>query len=201
MVLGAKLIKQLGIKICETSRETLCTKLCCLVLLSIFLTSCTKLSEEEAALAQFTDKYVQSIEKEYGFDLFAQGCSMPEKIEWITVMFITDAPENVEGARRIVVPIVLQLIQDMNNDINLRPHLAEYPATLKNVKLTIIFQKQWEGRDNPNRYINSVMVIGRKGTIYYDLYNEKCTMLVDYYQEPFEVAEQILEQEAKQQVP
>jgi len=168
-----------------------------LILLQV---SCMKMGPDEKALNNFRSKVILEIERDYGLNCYGAGSSMPDKIEEINLVFKGEYSEYLEGARRLAVPIALRMVNEMNRDKNLIPHLADYPATIKNICLTIGFRQENEENYNQNNCLDSVMVIGMKGRILYNIYNEGKTRLIDLHRESFEEAQIILEREGSLQV-
>lgn len=155
-------------------------------MLPIFQNACTPISPEDAALTKFANAFSREIENQYGFKAFGVGGSIPVKIEYIDLSFYGKYSADVEQARKIVIPITLKFIQRMNEDEDLMKYLANSPASLKNIGLSIRFT---ESSNDPFVFVN---VTGSRNLVTYSKYNEEHTVLVNLHRETFDEAERIV---------
>ena len=166
-------------------------KMSFLISISLMTISWSSMSEGEKALAKFTSKFNQEISKDYGFFLFGSGASFPKKIEHIILSYQSKSYEDIAGARKLAVEIAHKMIDRMNQDDNLLKYLSSNPASLKHVSLTIGFK----GSKQKTGALDSVMVIGSRNLLTFNIYNQNMTMLVTLKDEKFEEAEKIVGQE------
>lgn len=149
------------------------------------------MSDQGTALYQFCGEYGKEVERECGWDLFGVGGAVPEKIEQVKISFEAGRPGTVAEARRLAVPVALKMIERMNESRYLKPHLADDPATIKNISLTIGFTDE----DPSKNRIDSVLILGVKNVVIYSIHNEAKTMLIDLHEESFDEALKIWEQD------
>lgn len=178
-------MKMLGIRMPKNLRIDTFSKLTC-VLLSLIQSSWTPVSSGTEALGRFSSSLSKEIEKNYGLLTTASGVSFPVKIKWIHLSFSSPCPISVEEGRKLMVSITNLFIQRMNEDENLKKYLANNPASLTNVDLTLGF------KDNVQNPLNSIMVTGSKNLVTYNKYNDEHTMLIDLHRETFDEAEKIV---------
>ena len=157
-------------------------------MISIFQSACTPIGQENAAFGKFTNAFSSEVEREYGFQTFGVGASMPDKIYEIKLCFMANYPADVEQARKITIPLTLKFIQRMNQDENLMKYMANSPASLKNVNLTVAFKENFPG------CLQSVMIIGSRNLVVYNKHNQSGIGLDDLHEETFDEAVNILHQ-------
>lgn len=167
----------------------------CTSLLAALVVACTDISPQEQALNDLITKFSREIEHDYGFHLCGAGSSMPEKIEVVRLYFLVDSSGYLEGARHLAVGIALKLVDQINQDIQLRPYLETYPASVKNISLTLGFNQENEENLNQNNCLSSVMVIAYRGLVCYNIYDETGMSLIDLHKETFEEAKAIVDRE------
>lgn len=161
----------------------------CLVF--IMLSSCeAPVSPGSAALAKFSNSFSQEVEKNFGLQTVASGVSFPKKINWIHLSFSSRNSISIEEGRRLAVLIANLFIQRMNEDENLKQYLANNPASLTNVDLTLGF------KDDVQNPINAIMITGSRNLVTYNIHNDEYTMLIDLHRETFDEAERIVQQES-----
>lgn len=161
-------------------------------MIPFFQSACTPIGPENEAFGSFTNAFSREIEREYGFQTFGVGASMPGKIYDIRLCFMANYPADVDQARKITVPLTLKFIQRMNEDENLMKYMANTPASLKNVNLTVAFKENFSG------CLQSVMIIGSRNLVVYNKHNESGTALDDLHEETFYEAVNILRQSTPQ---
>lgn len=169
------------------------SKICTIIFIALVQISWNwgGMSDGEAALANFTKRFNKEISKEYGLFLFGSGAAFPVKIEEIILSYQANYCENIIGARKLAVEITHKMIDRMNQDANLLKYLANSPASLKNVSLTIGFKDPNNGETG---VLDSVMVIGMRNNVVFNTYNETKTMLNTLHKETFDEAEKIITQ-------
>lgn len=182
-------MKKLGTGMQKVLGRSTFSKLTC-ILLSIFHSSCSQASPGVEAVGKFSNSFSKEIEKSYGLRTIASGVSFPVKIKWVHLSFSSSSSISIEEGRKLIVSITNLFIQRMNEDENLRKYLANNPASLTNVDLTLVF------KDNAANPLNSIMVIGSKNLVVYNKYNETRTILLDLHEESFDEAEKIVQQAA-----
>lgn len=189
----AKLMKKLGDWIQYFLDKCTWIKTSPTILISLMQFSCSNASEGSIVLRNFTNDFAQEISNEYGLRLSGSGASFPVKLEYVSLDFKANYPENVSGARRLAVEITHKMIKKINQDLNLQKYLANTPASLKNVCLTIAFSESSAVKDK--RSLNSIMVLGPRDKVVFNILDESEKMLIPLQRETFAEAEKIVMQE------
>ena len=153
--------------------------------------SCNKMSDGGKSLANFTSRFVKEISREYDLQCVGSGASFPVKIKSIIFSFQSNHCSNIATARKLAVEIAHKMIAQMNEDVDLLKYLSSNPASLEHVDLIIGFKEA----DNIAGTLNSVMVIGTRNKMFFNIHNEAKTGLVTLHEETFDEAERIVQQE------
>jgi hypothetical protein len=100
--------------------------------------------QDDKAYLKYEDEIVEQFKKEmrkkYKLECWADGGSMPEKVEEIRVCFDFQKKAGIDLARELVVKAVERLTELVNNHEKIRPYLAEYPFPQKRVEIMISFR-------------------------------------------------------------
>jgi hypothetical protein len=88
----------------------------------------------------FCGHYLKLVKQQYPLAPFGVGCSMPDKIHWIKFVFYSNEIVNIERTRELIVPLAQLMIDEINADTRLRPHLVHYLTTCMNITCGIIFE-------------------------------------------------------------
>lgn len=153
--------------------------------MSVFFSGCSARSDEDRAMYAFINKFSKKVCSEYELKVFGIGGAVPKKIRKIHITFMGDRCETIEEARVLIVPILEEMITDINHDDRLRHFLENYPANIENAWLTIGFHQGWE-----DDTFACVKTVGKE-IVYYkrDHFNKR---LYDVHYETFEEAKQII---------
>lgn len=134
-----------------------------------------------------TKKYINTMEQKYGLKPFGSGGAMLNEVKGIYVYFSADYPASISSARELVVRMAQILLEDINEDERLRPHLAYYPFEAKSLQIGISFVP----RDPDNaEAVDAVHLI--KGKVNYNIVGPN-RGYKEIYEEPYEQAEKIVE--------
>jgi len=129
------------------------------------------------------------IEKEFDIDYVGNGGSMPNDVEKIDVVFTGSRRASLEEAREIEVRAIEKLLHAINNHEKIRPFLREYPFTAKGVGVSLSFENPWHYHYSDGTIAH---MFSTKDKIFYDINDPITERLVDYLEEPFEVAQKIV---------
>ena len=81
-------------------------------------------------------------------ELAGIGCAFAEdKIRMLDVTFSSNIELTIPIARKLIVELVDDFLREVNENEKLRPYLAEYPFTAKNVKMCV-FGKKVKGNND-----------------------------------------------------
>lgn len=165
-----------------------------LIFLLILLTSkgYAEMSEGGKAFYRFSKEFSLEVQKEYGFSPYSQGVSFPVKIESIDLCFSINKSQEIEEARRLVIPIALKMLERINQCDYLQPYLSEHPFPLEKIMVGLCFDK---ATGKPNR-LRSTTFHGSRNIIFYDTMDEKTYKQIEIHRETFDEAIKILQDES-----
>jgi hypothetical protein len=122
-------------------------------------------NQDDKAYLKYEDEIVKQFKKEmrkkYKLECWADGGSMPNKVEEIRVCFDLQKKAGIDLARELVVKAVERLTELVNNHEKIRPYLAEYPFPQKRIEIMISFQDK-NGRKRRDGSVCKVLQVHNK---------------------------------------
>lgn len=173
----------------------------CVLILLVILCGCNPktsdysytLSEKEKSADAILVKVAMQLKKQYGLVPRGTGGRMMDQIKRLRLMFDYPKPLTVEEARPLIVGSVNEFIAAVNMDERIRPYLANYPFTSKNIEITIILQDA-QGRGVPDGDLLVIFASG--GHIKYKMNDPVTDRYRLILEETFEEAEERIRQTA-----
>ncbi len=104
------------------------------------------------------------IAKKYGLQICGFGGAMMDSVKEIGVDFMVYRPLKKEEARELLVKCVEEFLDDINNDVELRPYLATYPFDAGHITISL-YSEVPQGKDVCFPYFS--IVSSHKGKIHY----------------------------------
>jgi len=92
--------------------------------------------------------FQREMQEKFGLFCKGDGGSMPNDIQSIEVMFVLHRQVTIEEARELQVKATDRLVEIINAQETIRPHLREYPWDHTRADVTISFRDK-TGRDYP----------------------------------------------------
>jgi hypothetical protein len=158
------------------------------ILFCIFSFSSLKATHYGDLARDIMNSYSIHLYKLRGLELAGSGGSMPADIKKITLQFDSPLELDLVCARRLFIESAEGLLYIVNRDKKIRPYLHDYPFTCRNIGFGIGFMHKGKwAKNNKIAYVSIVNSI-----VFYSIYTEK---LEDLYEEPYEEALRIVQQE------
>jgi hypothetical protein len=79
----------------------------------------------------------EKLAKKYDMHICGTGGAMMGCVNEIGIAFTVYRPLNKEEGRELIVKCVQEFLEDINNDIQLRPYLVSYPFDVNHVEMGI----------------------------------------------------------------
>ena len=141
---------------------------------------------------EITRQFATEMKQEHGFLCIGSGGSMPYDVEGIDIKFVIYKKATIEDARELIIMITRRLQKIINTHKKIRPYLREYPFGTNRIIISISFYKKNNSYyKNERKYIAYASHI--RDLIYYDKYDLKTDEVIDFYNEPYEDAEKIVD--------
>lgn len=169
------------------------------LLIFLFLSSCGYYPPQAKYVLiadKVRNKASEKLAKKHCMFIIATIDGMMDQVNKLGVMFELYQPLKKDEAREIIVDCVIEFLDDINNNLEIRPYLVNYPFTLENIEIAI-FPKMSYNVEAYDPYINVVSNI--KGKIKYATVSPEDTFkykMVEY--EDFEEALRIVQGNALQ---
>jgi hypothetical protein len=139
--------------------------------------------------------YGKEMKNKRGYWVTGTGGSMPcNDVRSIYIMFDGIYEVDIPQARCLFVEVVEGLVKKMNEDKAIRPFLHDYPVTYKNTRILLSFYDHYYDPVS-EKYIGFVSCVNDK--IYYRIYNKKTRQYDNIFNEPYEEALKIVQEEQK----
>lgn len=161
------------------------------------LTSCQTASQ--AAKQVYIDlvdeevsSFVREVKQTDYLKLFGCGGGCYDGVESISLAFTSPEAPTVEEARNLFYDISYRILNRVNQNEALRPYLVNYPFTIDNLDLYILFSQDVPGR------VSSVTMgashhMKRPNFVYYFSYNPITGDPETLYKEPYEAGLEIVQ--------
>lgn len=186
-----------GLKDPEETMGFIMKTIVSLLLFLILLTGFTLKNKEDKPaeyliyVSEIVNSFAKEMKKEFDINCIGDGGSMPYDVEEIEVVFSTNHRASLEEARELEIKTTEKLLHAINNHEKIRPYLREFPFTRERVCVTIGFDDAYgiHYADGTVAYTFS-----SKGRIYYCNSDPIEKGLVDLFDEPFEEAQRIVQE-------
>jgi hypothetical protein len=165
-----------------------------LIIFLLFLTSCARDYIDTTDL--ILTKQSKRICKEENLRVCGMGGAMIDRVTEVTVKFTADRKVDLSEARRLIVKCIEELRNSLNSNDQIIEYLSPYPFPSSAMNVGISFIKKSGGLldygcvDSGTGGVSCVFQINDK--LYYCSHNPCTQILEDYYEEPYEVALEIV---------
>lgn len=133
---------------------------------------------------KFVANYIKKVTRENDIILSATGGSCSEDIKKIILSFNSVQSFDVDQARDFVLPLVNELLYEMNTNLEIRPYLHTYPVGLESIQFSVSFLTS-QGRFVDPPYIAHVLILG---DVDYSISESRKKMLDTVFIETYEEA-------------
>ncbi len=138
---------------------------------------------------EIMNPFIEECEKKYHLDCIGTGGRFAQNVSEIEISFIAYRKGTIEEARTLEVTMTEKILAQINTHEKIRPFLNTYPFDVKDIKISIAFQK----KDNSCYTDGSVVYVSHiKNKLFYDKEDPKTGKLVDIMEEPYEEALKIV---------
>lgn len=141
--------------------------------------------------AEVVCSFVQEVRQSDGLLLCGYGGGFYDGIDNITLIFASPEAPTIEEARNQFYNISYRMLNRINYNEALRPYLVNYPFTIDNLDLYILYSQGVPGR------VSSVTMgaspMKRPNVVYYFGYNTTTGDPETLYKEPYEVGFKIVQ--------
>jgi hypothetical protein len=151
------------------------------------LTSCSTRHYSDTANLILV-KESKKICREENMKVFGIGGSMQDRITRIIADFTAKRTVDIAEARRLIVKCIEGLRSTLNTHDQIKEYLSPYPFSANEMDVSVAFIKE---NDAFVEYGCSV-VYQMNGSLYYASYNLSTRILENFYEEPYDVALEII---------
>lgn len=155
-----------------------------------------RVSEEYATAYSLMGNFARKQQVENGLSVCGVGHSMPDgKIKKLTLYFMAQRKLMVDDARILYIMVTQEMLNQVNDDAELRCFLDHYPFTVDDLNISISFEEE-SGRDVDPPYI--AFVSTTKGIIHYAWYDASTDLYFnERLKEPYDEALHIVRSDRK----
>jgi hypothetical protein len=132
----------------------------------------------------------KELQKQKDIFLVGFGGAMMGDIQKVCAHYESHERLAVNEARSLYVEIIEGYLKKYNGDEVIRPFLHDYPFTIENLEVNIGFYDSIRQRID-NGFV-AYMFIGKNHMLIYKAYDPKTDEFIHLYDEPYEVARQIV---------
>lgn len=125
-------------------------------------------------IAHQIERYIKN---ETQLSLFCLGSACPNDLERIIVWFNAPYPSNIDHARNLFVYVSENLLYKINGDKEIRPYLHDYPYTIKNLEIQLVFA--------PDSEDSITNVINQEDKVIYCRKDPSLNSFVAVFSEPY----------------
>lgn len=166
-------------------------------LFTVFLCGCQPIRPEPYYITlahQVRDEFITDVKHKHPLEVYATGGGLTTDIDEITVGFISKQHYTIDEAREEFVLLAEDFLRRLNTWELIRPYLHNYPATIANFDLKLMFLDQ----NRQDNFISDGEVAGifvsNKGNLVYYTSGRETGKLQEIYEEPYEEALRIVRQ-------
>lgn len=147
-------------------------------------------SEKQQAANRIRNEVALKIRNKFGLFPIGSGGQTMHKIEMLMLAFECRRSLTEGEAREILVKSVEEFVSALNNDEQVRPYLAEFPSTEKNIEIVIYIQDVRGGQVSTTQEFDIASC--EQGYIKFMASNSEKYKLITLRQESFEEAKQLI---------
>ena len=138
---------------------------------------------------EIMNPFIEECEKKYQLDCIGTGGRFAQNVAEIEISFIAYRKGTIEEARTLEVTMTEKILAEINAHEKIRPFLNNYPFHVKDIEISIAFQKE----DNSCYTDGSVVYVSHiKNNLSYRAEDPKTGQLVGIHKEPYEEAQKIV---------
>ena len=165
------------------------------LLITITLVGCSTGYETHCMLAdKFVMNFTSKLQKTDKLRPTSYGGAMMDDIQKINLGFETEECMNLDQMRKFIVLKAEEFLAAINNDLEIRPYLHDYPCTINNIQLSISYNKKGKSNAFYPHVANAQIY---KGEILYITFAEESDWFITSPpSEPYERALQIINEES-----
>lgn len=162
------------------------------VILSIILCSCESSYPIHCKIAdRVTSDFRSKLEKNDGLVACMYGGAMLGDIQKINLGFNTEQCLNIPQMRMLIVQKAEELVADINSDLEIRPYLRDFPATVKNIELSISYYRKGKNNVTYPHVVNAQ--ISRGKILYMTIEDEVDNQIIDSHEDYYNALQAIQE--------
>ena len=147
-------------------------------------------SKDELIVKKITDSVAQKLLIKYNLHLIGTGAQMMNDIEMLAMDFYYYNEVDLQTARNLLVLAIQNYLDEINQNIEIRKYLKNYPFTAKNIEIGIHIFKP-DGTKVPKDKIYYLSAIN--GILYYYLDDPTHFSRILFHQETFDDALKIID--------
>jgi hypothetical protein len=139
-------------------------------------------------------EYIKEVRTEYGVYPDIIGGGFADRINEIEIGLVAHQNFDINNSRKLAIALSKKLLKKYNDNEKARPFLKNYPFNDKNITIYLTFR-------NRNEYVDFdyvAFVLVADGKIYYNKRDKVKNRFVEIYEEPFEKALKIVNNEKSQ---
>lgn len=143
---------------------------------------------------QIRDQFIEDVKRDRHLQVYVTGGGLTRDIDEITIGFASAEHVTIEEAREEFILLAENFLYRLNTWEQIRPYLHNFPATIANLSLKLIFLD----RNRQNKLISDgkvAYVFVADGNIVYYTSNSETNEPVEIYEEPYEEALRIVRQQ------
>lgn len=95
--------------------------------------------DKEVEFDAITAAVMKKLNLQLGLSVRAYGGSMPDDIRETTIRFAKTGCYDIPAVRRMLITVAEELLKEINKDKKIRPYLHNFPFTILNLNIDIIF--------------------------------------------------------------
>ena len=170
----------------------------CILFIFLFLYACNnsstnkdyKIPDYEKIADTITARTAQKIESETGLHLIGTGGGMMDHVRMMAMSFDHLEETSIEQGRELLVYCVKEYLDAINANVEIRPYLAHYPFTSKDVEIAIFIYTP----THKDVSIGKLAVVSAvRGELRYRVRQLDPVIFKQIYEETYEEAVKILE--------
>lgn len=172
----------------ETINMKILLKLFCL-LIPISCVHSSNASPEIKLSTKILKNYALQAKKENNLILSGFGTGRSNNTRQIAATFISQKNLNVAKARELIINTCEQLLEHVNSNQEIRPHLSNFPYTCKNLDMIFGFEDEKRNHIAPP-YIALILVLNEN--VHYKTYDSESNQFIPIHKESYEDALKIV---------
>lgn len=138
---------------------------------------------------KITNKYNKELKEQKGLFLIGSGGAFMYDIKKIGLSYISLSKLTVDEARKLFVEVEEGYLKRYNENEEIRPYLHNFPFTIENLELMIIFDEK--RNDLSNGYIAGMYIANKK--LYFKGYDYHTNELYTIHSEPYSTSIEIVQ--------